>query len=70
MPFALSVLVPPLKQNSTVDDIILHYLKDPKLWELRYLPYYGLCRMYIINRRKKGNPVLASIHKRVGVLRG
>ena len=19
---------------------ILHYLKDPKLWELRYIPYY------------------------------
>ena len=21
---------------------ILHYLKDPKLWELWYIPYYGL----------------------------
>ena len=20
---------------------ILHYLKEPKLWELRYIPYYG-----------------------------
>ena len=20
---------------------ILHYLKDPKLWELWYIPYYG-----------------------------
>ena len=20
---------------------ILHYLKDPKLWELGYIPYYG-----------------------------
>ena len=20
---------------------ILHYLKDPRLWELWYLPYYG-----------------------------
>ena len=22
-------------------DKILHYLKDPKLWELWYIPYYG-----------------------------
>ena len=29
---------------------ILHYLKDPKLWELWYIPYYGLCRIYVINR--------------------
>ena len=29
---------------------ILHYLNDPKLWELWYTPYYGLCRIYIINR--------------------
>ena len=29
---------------------ILHYLKDPKLWELWYIPYYGSCRIYIINR--------------------
>ena len=29
---------------------ILHYLKDPKLWELWYTPYYGQCRIYIINR--------------------
>ena len=29
---------------------ILHYLQDPKLWELWYLPYYGQCRIYIINR--------------------
>ena len=28
---------------------ILHYLKDPKLWELWYIPYYGYCRMYTIN---------------------
>ena len=30
---------------------ILHYLKDPKLWELWYVPHYGSCRIYIINRR-------------------
>ena len=30
--------------------LILHYLKDPKLWELWYIPYYGKCRIYIINR--------------------
>ena len=30
---------------------ILHYLKDPKLWELWYIPYYGSCRIYIINHR-------------------
>ena len=29
---------------------ILHYLKDPKLWELRYIPYYGWCRILAINR--------------------
>ena len=29
---------------------ILHYLKDPKLWELWYVPYYGQCRISIINR--------------------
>ena len=28
---------------------ILHYLKDPKLWELWYIPYYGHCTIYIIN---------------------
>ena len=36
----------------TVDDInpaLPH--KDPKLWEVWYVPYYGLCRIYIINRR-------------------
>ena len=26
---------------------ILHYLNDPKLWELRYIPY---CGIHIINR--------------------
>ena len=29
---------------------ILHYLNDPRLWELWYIPYYGDCRIYIINR--------------------
>ena len=29
---------------------ILHYLKDPKLWELWFIPYYGKCRICIINR--------------------
>ena len=28
-------------QGNTVDDINLHYLKGPKLWELWYIPYYG-----------------------------
>ena len=32
-------------------DKILHYLKDPKLWELWYIPYYGSCRILSINRR-------------------
>ena len=31
-------------------DNILHYLKDPKLWELWYVPYYGSCRILSINR--------------------
>ena len=26
-------------------DKILHYFKDPKLWELWYIPYYGSCRL-------------------------
>ena len=30
---------------------ILHYPKDPKLWELWDIPYYGSCRILIINRR-------------------
>ena len=29
---------------------ILHYLKDPKLWELLYIRYCWHCRIYIINR--------------------
>ena len=35
-------------------DKILHYLKDPKLWELWYIPYYGSCRILSINRRVWG----------------
>ena len=30
-----------LNPPTTVDDIILNYLKDPKLWEFWYIPYYG-----------------------------
>ena len=28
---------------------ILHYLKDPKLREVWYVPYFGLCRIYIFD---------------------
>ena len=28
---------------------ILHHPKDPKLWKLWYVSYYGSCRIYIIN---------------------
>ena len=31
-------------------DKILHDLKDPKLWELWYIPYYGSCRILSISR--------------------
>ena len=31
--------------------MILPYLKDPKLWESWYIPYYGSGRIYIINSR-------------------
>ena len=30
---------------------ITHYLEGPKLWELWYIPYYGSCSIYIINRK-------------------
>ena len=33
-------------------DKILHDPKDPKLWELWYIPYYGSCRILSINRIK------------------
>ena len=29
---------------------ILHYLKGPTLWKLWSIPYYGLRRIYTINR--------------------
>ena len=32
-------------------DKILHDLKDSKLWELWYIPYYGQCRILTINSR-------------------
>ena len=31
-------------------DKILHDPKDPKLWELWYIPYSGSCRILSINR--------------------
>ena len=31
-------------------DKILHDPKDPKLWELWYIPYYGSCRILSISR--------------------
>ena len=31
-------------------DKILHDPKDPELWELWYIPYYGSCRILSINR--------------------
>ena len=34
---------------------IRHDLKDPKLWDLWYIPYYGSCRIYIINRISGGH---------------
>ena len=34
---------------------ILHDLKDPRLWYLRYIPYFGSCRILAINRMKKVN---------------
>ena len=39
-----------LGRAHSVDDINPAYLKDPKLWEFWYIPYYGSCRIYIINR--------------------
>ena len=33
-------------------DKILHDPKDPKLWELWYIPYNGSCRILSINRRR------------------
>ena len=41
-----------LKPNAALRlmDNILHDPKDPKLWELWYIPYYGSCRIMSINR--------------------
>ena len=36
-------------------DKILHDPKDPKLWELWYIPYYGSCRILSISRRMPSN---------------
>ena len=33
-------------------DKILHDPKDPKLWEIWYIPYNGSCRILSINRFK------------------
>ena len=46
--------MPDLCRMPGLMDKILHYLKDPKLWELWYIPYYGSCRILSINRRVKG----------------
>ena len=35
-----------IRVSHTVDEALP---KDPKLWELWYIPYYGSCRIYIIN---------------------
>ena len=35
-------------------DKILHDLKDPKLWELWYIPYYGSCRILSMSRSTIG----------------
>ena len=42
-------------------DKILHDPKDPKLWELWHIPYYGSCRILSINRktRSKEEPAAA-----------
>ena len=43
----------------TVDDINLHYLEDPELWELWYVPCSGKCKIYINSRITKSlNPSL------------
>ena len=41
---------------------LLHYLQDPKLWALWYVPYYGYCRIYIINRRVRPGGDLEFLH--------
>ena len=44
-------------------DKILHDPKDPKLWELWYIPYYGSCRILSINRRAWAWAVLQMLGK-------
>ena len=38
------------KKDILLMDKILHDPKDPKLWDLWYIPYYGSCRILSINR--------------------
>ena len=48
---------------------ILHYHIDPKLWELWSIPYYGYCRISIINHisiKTIGVVFLASESGRLG----
>ena len=43
-------------------DKILHDPKDPKLWELWYIPYNGSCRILSINRSSyNSTPFLHSL---------
>ena len=37
-------------QEILLMDKILHDPKDPKLWELWYIPFYGSCRILSISR--------------------
>ena len=44
-----------LLSGVTVDDIyILHYLKDPKLWEVWCVPYYGIMGNAGFNHQPSG----------------
>ena len=47
----------------------LHYLKDPKLWELWDIPYYGSCRISTMNRMilqvPTSDPVGSSLDSRL-----
>ena len=42
-------------------DKILHDPKDPKLWELGYIPYYGSCRILSINRKSLDSPRIVAV---------
>ena len=46
-------------------DKILHDPKDPKLWELCYIPYSGSCRILSINSSMELDP---KIHNGDGFL--